>query len=125
MPSKERVCWDSCVIIDLLQQTPNRIAVLREYTERSEMGDLVIVVSTFAMVEVAQLRDLQASDDEKERLIEAFFNQPYIARHAVDTRVSKRARQIMRTTSIKGKDAVHIATALVAGAPILHTYEER
>jgi predicted nucleic acid-binding protein len=123
MASKQKVFWDSCVIIDYLQQDRNKIDILREYTTKGENGVLEIIVSSFAMVEVAKLPELGLPDAEVEEAIEKFFGNPYIVRRAVDARVAKKAREIMRLARVKGKDAVHIATAALAGVSVAHSYD--
>jgi len=125
MPSKEkeRVYWDSCVFIDLLQRTPGRIEILQEYAMKAEKGELEIVTSAFALVEVAKLPNLGLSDSEIEQKIVGFFDNPYIILRAVDRRVSTKAREIMRAVKMKGKDAVHVASAALSDVSVLHTYD--
>lgn len=123
MASKDMYCWDSCVIIDLLQKAENLIDILYEYTDKGEKGELDIVVSAYAMVEVFKLPELGITTQEEEDAITDFFSNPYVLPRVVDSRIALKAREICRTTNIKPKDAVHVATAAMSGALAFHTTE--
>src|SRR5207253_3173401 len=61
-----------------------------------------------------------------ERIIVEFFENPYILLQQVDRDVAQIARNIIRkSTSIRGKDAIHIASAIRAGVSIMHSYDEK
>jgi predicted nucleic acid-binding protein len=126
MPSKEkeRVYWDSCVFIDLLQRSPARIDVLDDYIQLAEKNELEIVTSDFTLCEVATLKELGLPEDEVERLIVDFFENPYILMRSLDRRVAAKAREIMRAVpGVKGKDAVHLASAALSAVTSFHTYD--
>ncbi len=120
------VYWDSVVFIARIQREAGRIAVLEQISDAAERGELRIVTSTFTMVEVAKLNQSETLPEEQERLIVEFFKNSFIILRQVDRRVATKAREIMRAHSgVKGKDAVHIATAVVWNVPVMHTYDEK
>ena len=76
-------------------------------------GKIEIVTSTFTVVEVIKLdreRQLKRADEDK---IVAFFEKPYIHLVAADRTVCESARHLIwRFSTLKPKDAVHLASAL-------------
>jgi predicted nucleic acid-binding protein len=124
MARTDLVYWDSCVFIDRIQITPGRIEALREMTDRAERGELAIATSWLSLCEVAKVRgtDVHA---EQERMIVEFFDNEYIIPVQVDEFVAARTRDVIRRaqTRLPAHDAVHIASALVIGAPVLYTYD--
>ncbi len=127
MPSKvkDRVYWDSCVFIDLLQSSPGRIDVLREYATKAEAGEIEFVTSSLSLAEVAKLPELGLSDELVEQKIIDFFENPYILLRSVDRRVLVKAREFVRIGGIAGADAIHLATAVQVGVSVFHTYDDR
>ena len=57
MASKPRRAWDPCVIIDYLAGAPRAEEHVRPLVERAIAGELEIVVSAYAEVEVVKLVD--------------------------------------------------------------------
>ena len=128
MPNENVVYWDSCTFIHRIQQTPEHIDVLRQITDAAEKDKLSIVTSAFTLCEVAKVnKDVpDILPEEQERLIVDYFENPYIVLRSVDRAVAKKAREILRfKESIKGKDAVHVATAVLHGIPIMHTFDRK
>ncbi len=123
--SSDRIYWDSCCFTSRIERTPGRIQILEHITDRAERGEIVIVTSAFTLVEVAKVNLPPGLEhDEQERLIVDFFDNPYILPIQLDLRVAKIARDIIRNYSaIKGKDAIHIASAIQAGVSVMHTYD--
>lgn len=128
MPSKdkERILWDSCVIIDFLQKdVAHDYRILEEYANLALSGDIELIVSTLAMAEVAKLDDVGQSVAETEETIRRFFRSSFILPRPADSRVCDLAREIVRSARVSGADAVHIATAALTGANIIHTRDEK
>jgi predicted nucleic acid-binding protein len=124
MRTSERVYWDSDVFISFLQQEPGRYTVLRHWIERAENGEVQIVASAFSLCEVARVDD-DLLPAEQEELIVEFFGNPYILIQQLDEFVAQRTRAIVRELRISAKDAVHIASAIQADVPVMHTYEKK
>jgi len=124
MPSEDVVYWDSDLFISRIQRTPGRIEVLEELSNMAERGELKIATSAFALVEVAKLDDSDLLPDEQEQAIVAFFENPYIVVIPLDELAARLARQLIRDNrGLKGKDAVHVASAIRRGIPIMHAYD--
>jgi predicted nucleic acid-binding protein len=96
--------------------------------DEARRGQLEIVVSMFAAVEVAKLSSPSTEDDE--RAIVGFFNQPYIVRANLDFETASIARLLIRRYPRSGKfrgvlpkDAVHVATSLRWNIPVFETFD--
>jgi predicted nucleic acid-binding protein len=124
MRNSHRVYWDSNVFISFLQKEPGQYAVLRHWIERAENGEVQIVASAFSLCEVARVDD-DLLPKEQEELIVEFFGNPYILIQQLDEFVAQQTRTIVRQLRISAKDAVHIASAIQAGVPVMHTYEKK
>lgn len=103
---------------------------MRPLVERAMAGEIEIVVSAYAEVEVVKLDDEISDDDE--RMIRDFFAQDFIIRADLDPLVAEIARQLVRRyprvgglTRVAPKDAVHLATALRWKVPIFETFDDR
>jgi predicted nucleic acid-binding protein len=118
------VYWDSCVIISRIQRTPERIEVLEYLTEEAERNRLLIVVSTFTIIEVNRTENQKPLTEEEDRLISDYFENDYIVIRPLTIPIARLARDIAREYRIKPKDAVHVATAVFWEVPLLHSYDE-
>lgn len=128
MPTKKIIYWDSCVFIHRIERTPEHIGILEKITDAAERGEIAIVTSSFTLCEVAKIHkdDPSMLPEQQERLIVDFFENPYINLRSVDRFVGQKSREILRfKPSIKGKDAVHLATAFHHGVPSFQTYDDR
>jgi predicted nucleic acid-binding protein len=114
--------WDPCVIHDYLDGTPRAAPHAKHIVDAARRGELDIWVATFAHVEVAYLAS-EKDTRKTEKIITNFFEESYIVPVGLDPFVSKRARELIRTYHISGKDAVHVASALVHGVPIVETFD--
>ena len=113
--------WDPCVVIDLLEGTSRAETHVRSIAERARRGETHIWVSAFAMVEVARIQG--RPDDAAERIIREFFAQEYVVVANLDPFVAEIARALVRDLRIKGKDAVHLATAIRWNVPVFETFD--
>jgi predicted nucleic acid-binding protein len=89
--------WDSCIFIDLLQQTAGRYDACEEIRKKAEDGELIIVTSAIALAEVCKLPASGLADQEQFQKITDFFENPYIAIRAVDRIIGSRARELTHT----------------------------
>jgi predicted nucleic acid-binding protein len=127
MPGKERVYWDSVTFNYRIAERPENIDILRHITDRAERNELEIVTSAFTLCEVAKVEPATGNipPEAQERLISDFFKNSYIVLVAMDRRVAEVTRRIVRSHSgMKPADATHIASAILAGASVLHTYDK-
>lgn len=118
-------CWDSSCWAAHLGAEPGRIERTRSVLKAAEAGEVRIVTSALALVEVIKLKSREPLPPDKEPLIRAFFKQPYIVIRDVDRRVGEFARDLIWAHGIPPKDAVHVATALLTPGVIqLDTFDE-
>ena len=118
MTATSRICWDSCVIIELLQQTPGRIEVLREIVSSARNQKISLVVSALAIAEVNKCDNA----DEK-KAIDAFFAEPFVHVRNVDRLIATKAAELSKNFGIKPPDAIHVATAIDRKCKELQTYD--
>ncbi len=116
-----------CFVYRIKRRAEN-IAVLEHITELAENGEIVLVTSVFTTAEVAMVEDKDdpnpLPEAEQERLIVDFFENDFIYPVSVTPDICKKAREIVRKYRIKGKDAIHVASALVVpGVVEFHTYD--
>lgn len=120
---KPRRLWDSCVVIDYLGGNDAVAEACSNIIAQAERGEIEIVVSALATVEVAYLRGLD--DQDSEATIAELFGRDYMIPAAVDVRVAAEARRLIRKyrngPKIKPADATHLATALQWNIPIIET----
>jgi predicted nucleic acid-binding protein len=90
----------------------------------AEKGAIEIVVSALCLVEVLCKNRDAGIDDQKVR---DYFDNAYILLVSVDKLVGDRARRLMLDghPKLKPPDAIHLATAAIANAAELHTFDDR
>ena len=93
MPAQRRL-WDSCVIIDYLVGRAGVAESCSNIIEQAERGEIEIVVSALATIEVAYLQGFD--DQDSEAKIREFFGRSYIIPAAIDVRVASLARDLIR-----------------------------
>ncbi len=87
-----------------------------------EKGDYKLAFSTLVYVEVLDSKMPAAAGGKFKQFM---TNRETVEVIAVDIRVAEKAQEIRNRTSIGTPDAVHIATAIVMGARLFHTFDER
>ena len=121
-----RRLWDSNVVIGYLAGYSGIADACNNIISRAERGELEIVVSTLATIEVSYLEGVD--DMTAERLIQEFFGRDYVLPVAIDVRVAQDARRLVRKyrqgPSLKPLDAAHLATAIQWRIPVLETTDD-
>ena len=124
MPAQRRL-WDSSVIIGYLTGQKELTETCENIIERAERGEVEIVISAMATIEVAYLEGLD--DQVSEATIRELFNGEYIIPVAIDVRVAAIARELVRKykagPKIKPPDAAHLATAIQWKIPVVETMD--
>ncbi len=116
--------FDSCIFIELLQQTiPKRFDACEAIREQAENGKVIIVTSALTITEVNKLPDLPSLPEEQSKKILEFFENPYIAIRPVDRRTAEYAHELTRTHGLTNIDAIHVATAILSRVSVLYTYD--
>jgi predicted nucleic acid-binding protein len=114
-----KLYWDSVVFINLIEETIGRVERIRPHVQSAIDEKSVIVTSAFTMAEVVKLTNLNLLDEDAERRVTEFFENPYISVRNVDRFVAEAARPIVRKHGIKPPDAIHVATAILSKADVL------
>ena len=121
-----RRLWDSSVVIGYLAGYPRIADACKNINSRAERGELEVVVSALATIEVAYLQGVD--DITAERLIQEFFGREYVVPVAIDVRIAHNARTLVRKykhgPSLKPLDAAHVATAIQWSIPVLETTDD-
>ena len=125
MPPLRRL-WDSCVVIGYLAGDQRIYQACSQLIRQAEQGEIEILVSQLAKSECAFIEGESA--ERSERLIREFFGREYIISVNIDDAISSISRRLIRTyrgdPKIKPMDAIHLATAIQWGIPILETIDE-
>jgi predicted nucleic acid-binding protein len=131
---RRRIYWDACAWIAMIQReqirdssdklVEDRYGMCRNVISAAERDQIEIATSTFSYVEVCKNPDLEAQGEDK---ISVYFENDYILPVNLDRAVGERARALMMSgiSKLKPADACHLASAAVANAEEMHTFDER
>lgn len=92
--------------------------------QAAEDGELELVTSAFTITEVLQPKGERPLSSEKRALVQRFFRRPEFVIVNVDRRLAEYAQRYFWDFNIKPKDAIHVASAIYAGVPVLETFDE-
>lgn len=138
MASVQKVYWDSCAWLGLLNRESEKLVELEYVWTRAKNGEVEIWTSTVAQLEVVKLaseRDALVQDGNATKTdvltednlakIENLFDQPFVKRVPLDVEISTRARRLFRETPGLNKppDAAHLVSAMKWNVPVIHTYD--
>lgn len=122
---KDLICWDSSVLISWIRgdESPDRIQAVRAVVESVENGDYKLAVSTLLYVEVLESTMPGHAIEQFKKFMQ---NRQLVEIIAVDIRVAEKAQSIRNKSQrkIHVPDAIHIATAIVSGAKLFHTFDD-
>jgi predicted nucleic acid-binding protein len=122
MPSS--IYWDTCIFIEILQKNDQaRLTTCEDMRLKAERRELIIVTSTWTIVEVNKLPESGSLPEEQSKQIVEFFENPYIALRQLDRPTAELAHELTRTHGLTNADAVHVATAITSKVPVLYTYD--
>lgn len=126
MPNK--LCWDSCLFIDMLSAEPqsaDRRSQLEDVLEAVDRKLAILVTSTLVATEVLDIID----DPLKRKNFERVMDLPSVFCQPVTMPIAKlagRIRQSLRPKyKLKSMDALFIATAINQECDVLHTYDDQ
>jgi len=129
MPEFNRVYWDSCAWLGLINAEPAKIAPLRHIFNEAKQGRTEIWTSTIAYVEVWRLASETNApkplDDGNLDKIKEVIEQPFVKLIPTDLEIGRKARGLRRALpDLKGAgDCIHLASALVWSVSPLHTWD--
>lgn len=120
---KERIAWDSVVVIDCLQKRKppddDRYKWIKPMVARAEADELEVCVCAMGVAETVRVPDKE--NDESVSIIQAFYANTWVLPVAVSIFIGEQAAQIQRDHRIDCADAVHVAAAIFAGCSIFLT----
>jgi predicted nucleic acid-binding protein len=122
----ERVYWDSCVWLGLLNDEPDKVDSAKWVIERAERGEVEIWTSTITLAEVYKVRQAGEADPEADKKLDDFLSQPYIVHVQVDQDLAMEARRLLRAKLPglkKPLDAIHLASAVWHDIETFHTFD--
>lgn len=123
----EKVYWDSCAWLGLINSEAGKIPPLEYYFGLAKRGQVEIFTSAIAYVEVYHINtEAKPYADNKDALdvIKDIMQAPFVSTIAMDREVGTKARGLRRShPELRLADAIHIASALVKNIPLLHTWD--
>ena len=120
---KELRYWDANCCFKWIKKEED-FESLKGTIHKAEKDELEIRTSIFTLVEVFYLKDNGNRDKEKSKEIRKFFENRYVITIGLDIPISDLAREIFFDYNIsKPADAIHIASAIFDGIPILNTFD--
>lgn len=126
-----RIYWDSCVFLSYLEEEAGRIEILETLRHQSARGEIEIVTSVATIVEVAFVATERAGGKlsaEAETAIDGLWSDRIVRLIEFHELIAREARRLIRIGlaqgwSLKGFDAIHLATAHRARLAECHTYD--
>lgn len=117
--------WDSSVFLDWIKEEPGHADTCDKIIADAQAGKCVILTSAVTLAEVTKRRrGPLAVEPETEAKITAFFKNDYIVVIPADRVVTEHARRLIwEFPYLKARDAIHIATALIASANVIEAYD--
>lgn len=125
--------WDSVVWLGILNEEPDKLPTCSQLFEEAKRGDYVIVCSAITLTEVVHLHGFPRMSPEKEDKITAFFEHDCIKVRGLDRGTAELARHLIwqfndqskkPNERLKPKDAIHVATAVLANVDVLNSYDQ-
>jgi predicted nucleic acid-binding protein len=92
--------------------------------ERAEAGEVGIITSTLTIAECLWLRGSVPIPRNRAQIVRQFFRKSFIRMRNVTRKTSELAQDLVWDHAVRPKDAIHIATALEAGVPVIETFDE-
>lgn len=120
-PSKR--LWDSATCLAWLQDEKG--ADLCQATlDAAGRGEVQIYISTMAIAETLMVKGKPPLSKESKLKVRGFFKRPEIIPIELDRYCAEVAQELVWDYKIKPKDAIHVASALLAECDIVETFDK-
>ena len=116
---------DTAPLISWLERNPRFAPAIAGILKPVIDGEALAVVSTLALLEVLTGAYRRGDGALAKRYEDLFSNTEGIAVLPVDAAIATEAARLRTRYRLSTADAIHIATALVAGAPVFLTTDRR
>ncbi|AUN30300.1 type II toxin-antitoxin system VapC family toxin [Niveispirillum cyanobacteriorum] len=120
----ELVYWDSATFLAYFQEEQGRVQLCHGTLDRADQGEVVIITSALTIAECLWLRGERQIPKDRADIVRRFFRRSFIRVRNVSRSISEEAQTLVWDIGIKPKDAIHAATAMEAGVPIIETFDE-
>lgn len=121
------IAWDTCILIDAIQQTENRWNAIAPMLNRAKLGIIQIVISTISLTECHYLRgeaDKGVSQSDQNKMMARWFESSFLIKRPADFGVCNLAAELCQQgKGLKPMDAIIVATALKSNASALITID--
>lgn len=129
MATPQKVYWDSCIWIALLNKEDGRFENIVPLFERAKNKELVIYTSIVSLVEVAKTKG-DASQEAESGIygngnFGGVFFYDFIERVQLDIPVALLARSFVECNIATPLDAIHLASACHYSCDVIYTYDAK
>ncbi|MCY3972785.1 MAG: PIN domain-containing protein [Candidatus Dadabacteria bacterium] len=120
------ICWDTSVLIDCIhgdKADPDRMQRINSVADYVEANSYRLVFSALVYAEMLEGKRTEGGIKQFKNFMK---NRKKIEVINVDIRVAEKAGKIRSESerNIETPDAVHIATAIISGAQMFHTFDD-
>lgn len=122
--AKPRRYWDSAAFLAWLKPEPGRVDKCRTVIDAAAEGEVEILTSALTLAEVLWPRGGDRIPEENRKVVREFFKHEYIVVVQVDRRVAEQAQELVWSHGVRPKDAIHLASALIAKVPFFDTFDD-
>lgn len=119
----DRRYWDTACFIAWLGREAGRAEVCGSILFAAEAGEVDLVTSAFTLTEVLRPKGRDRLDPNLRQTILDFFRHPWITLVQVDRIVAERAQAFVWDRGVRPKDAIHVASAVLAKCSVFETYD--
>ena len=115
--------WDSACFLAVMKNEPES-KLCQGVIQAAKQDRITIVTSTWTLTEVIAITGKTPMTKDYDKLISDFFERNYIALRDVTQEIGHLSRQLVWDIGYKPKDAVHVATAVIAECPVFDTFDQ-
>jgi predicted nucleic acid-binding protein len=109
--------------LGLLNDEPDKAVACEDVWKAGERGLVTIVTSTLTVAEVIYAKGVPKLDPAKRPMVNNFFRAGHIVQKPLTRVIAELARDVVWDSSVRPKDAVHIATSAYYKIKEFHTFD--